>query len=55
VGVIVLQQLAQVKQSTSGHTVLSIISATVSKFLGGFFSSLPKKRLNAFYCDALLI
>jgi hypothetical protein len=42
VGVIDLQQLAQLRQSTSFQTAASISSANLSRPLGGFFSTRPK-------------
>jgi hypothetical protein len=42
VGVMVLQQLAQVKQSTSCHTSAFNFSASASKPAGFNFSTLPK-------------
>jgi hypothetical protein len=48
VGVMVLQQFPQVKQSVSSQISLSILAAIVSRFLGGFFSSLVRKVRNLF-------
>jgi hypothetical protein len=45
VGVIFLQQFAQLKQSISFHTAVSTVSTIVLMFLGGFFSTFLKKRL----------
>jgi hypothetical protein len=39
VGVIFLQQLAQLKQSISFQTAVSTVSTIVLIFLGGFFST----------------
>src|ERR1700712_3569912 len=46
VGDIVLQQLAQVKQSTSFQTALSTSTAILSRSFGGVFSSLLKNLLS---------
>jgi hypothetical protein len=43
-----LQQLAQLRQSVSAQTSLSICSEIVSKYLGGLFSVLVKKLLKDF-------
>src|SRR5688572_7134391 len=48
VGVMVLQQLAQLRQSTSRHTSASTCSASLSKPRGGFFSTLPRNLLKVF-------
>jgi hypothetical protein len=49
VGLIVLQQLAQDKQSVSCHTSLSALTASSSSKRGGSFSSLVRKALNPFW------
>jgi hypothetical protein len=48
VGVIDLQQLAQLKQSVSAQTCGLMYSANWSNPLGALFSSLLKKDLNCF-------
>src|SRR6187551_3674477 len=48
VGVIVLQQLAQVKQSTCCHISMFNFSVSLSRSRGGFFSTLVRNRLNNF-------
>src|SRR5688500_16649604 len=47
VGVMVLQQLAQARQSVSAQTSLSVCTARLSNPRGGFFSSLVKNLLKA--------
>src|SRR5258708_6838624 len=44
VGVIVLQQLPQLKQSISGHTSFSTVSINLCKPRGGCFSILVKNK-----------
>jgi hypothetical protein len=47
VGDMVLQQLAQARQSVSCHTVALACTTLVSNPRGGFFSILVRKRLKA--------
>ncbi|MEI9808698.1 MAG: hypothetical protein WDO16_13025 [Bacteroidota bacterium] len=42
VGVIVLQQLAQLRQAVSGQTFFSVSAASLSRPRGGFFSRLVR-------------
>jgi hypothetical protein len=55
VGVIVLQQLEHLRQSTSFHTSLSTNAEILSSPLGGRFFSLVRKFLSDFLFFAALI
>jgi hypothetical protein len=52
----VLQQLAQARQSTSFQTSLSIVAAIESRPLGVLFFNLVRKALNVFlFLPALIL